>query len=303
MDRGRSERARARLRGRDLAGRVRRHRGGPPAPARRRRRPRTGRGVRDDRGPGDLVHPVGRAAGRAFDRPGPLRAPPRERPRRRHPSFRRRGGELGADDRHRRGYPPGRRAPVRTRRGAGRGRRRARGERGRGSELAHRTRGPARDVRSGRRDGRRPRPAHRLQRAARRPGRDLPHDARAGVRVRALHRRAAGVVRQQHRLRLARRPWWRGRVRHGRRRGLPLGRRRRTVDARGRPASRRSARCGSPERSIVRDVAATGSGRTPSPAPPNRPRCAGSPGRRTRRSAGARRGSSCSRSSAGACAA
>ena len=127
--------------------------------------------------------------------------------------------------------------------------------------------------------------------------------ARAGVRVRALHRRAAGVVRQQHRLGLARRPWWRGRVRHGRRRGLPLGRRRRTVDARGHrpPVDPRGAvRLSGRSRATSH---ATGSGRTPSPAPPNRSRCAGFPGRRTRRSVGARRGSSCSRSSAGACAA
>ena len=41
VGRGRSERSRARLPGGDLAGRVRRHRGGPPAPARRRRRART----------------------------------------------------------------------------------------------------------------------------------------------------------------------------------------------------------------------------------------------------------------------
>jgi hypothetical protein len=71
------------------AGRVRRHRRGPPArlgddgalaPVEAFRRSR----------PGDWFTPRG-CAGRAFDRPGPRRAAPRERPRRRHPSFRRRG--------------------------------------------------------------------------------------------------------------------------------------------------------------------------------------------------------------------
>ena len=63
------------------------------------------------------------------------------------------------------------------------------------------------------------------------------------------------------------------------------------------PASRRSGPSASSESTRGQDPATrSGSGRTPFPAPPNRSRCAGSRGRPTHPSAGARRGSSGSRS-------
>ena len=132
----------------DARGRLRRHRGRACSASRRRRLEpvdsstpsRAGtRGPR--RGAAPAVRSIARDLGGGSTRTSTGW----------HPSFPRRRRELGANDRHRRRHPPGRRAPDRTRCRARRGRRRARRERGRGSELADRAARPARDVRAGRR--------------------------------------------------------------------------------------------------------------------------------------------------------